>query len=172
VTPFALFGYVFRAALFSSGGTGNVSILHDNFVPRHLASDSDFVQALTVGQLSPGPSGLWVVSLGYIMLGPWGSVAALVALLIPPMLVLGIERLYSRVQHHPAVEGFIRGLNLAVVGTFVPILVKILQGSGIDGLKIALVVVAFGLGWVRRIPVAIVIGACGVVGIIAEGLRG
>lgn len=167
MSPFALFGYILRAALFSSGGTGNMSILHDNFVPRGWATNSDFAQALTVGQLSPGPSGLWVVSLGYIMLGPWGSLAATVAILIPPMLVIGVERLYSRVQHHPAVEGFIRGLNLAVVGTFVPILFKILQGSGIDDFKVALVVVAFGLGWVKRIPVAAVIGLCAVVGIIA-----
>jgi chromate transporter len=168
VNPFALFGYVLWAALFSTGGMGNVSSLHDSFIPRGWATNGQFVQALTVGQLSPGPNGLWVVSLGYLMLGPWGSVAALVGILIPPMLVIWVERLYSRMQHHPAVEGFLRGLNLAVVGLFVPILFKILAGSGIDGLKIGLVVAAFGLGWVRRIPVAAVLAACALVGIFAR----
>ena len=168
MTPMAFFLYVLRAALLSSGGFGNVSSLHDSFVPRGMATDAQFVQALTVGQLSPGPNGLWVVSLGYLMLGPWGSVAAFVGIMIPPILVIGIERLYSRVQHHPAVEGFIRGLNLAVAGLFVPILLKLLQGSGIDELKVALVVAAFILGWFQRIPVVVVIGLCAAIGILTN----
>jgi len=168
LSPFALFLYVFRAALLSSGGFGNVSSLHDSFVPRGIATDAQFVQALTVGQLSPGPNGLWVVSLGYLMLGPWGALAALIGILIPPMLIIGVERLYGRVQHHPAVEGFVRGLNLAVAGVFVPVLIKLLQGSGIDELKIVLVAFAFTLGWFRRIPVVAVIALCGVVGVLAS----
>lgn len=168
MSPISFFLHVLRAALLSSGGMGNVSSLHDSFVNRGIATDAQFVQALTVGQLAPGPNGLWVVSLGYLMLGPWGSFAALIGILIPPMLVLGIEKLYSRVKHHPAVEGFIRGLNLAVAGVFVPILIKLLQGSGIDDLKICLVALAFGLGWVRRIPVGAVIGTCGLIGILAS----
>ena len=168
MSPFSLFLFVLRSALLSTGGLGNVSGLHDSFVPRGLATDAQFVQALTVGQLSPGPNGLWVVSLGYLMLGPWGATAALMGILFPPMLVFGVEKLYRRVKHHPAVEGFVRGLNLAVAGVFVPVLSKLLQGSGIDDLKIALVVAAFGLGWIKRLPVGVVIGAGGVVGVLAS----
>ncbi len=168
MNPAAFFVYTLRAALLSSGGFGNVSSMHDSFVPMGWATNGQFVQALTVGQLSPGPNGLWVVSLGYLMLGPWGAVAALLGIVIPPLLVVGVERLYSRVQHHSAVEGMIHGLNLAVVGVFVPVLFKLLQGSGLDGLKIVLVVLAFGLGWVRRIPVVAVIGGCAVIGVIAS----
>jgi chromate transporter len=167
MSPLSMFLYMLRASLLSSGGTGNLSNLHDSFIPRGWATDAQFVQALTVGQLSPGPTGLWVVSLGYLMLGPWGSFAALMAILIPPLLVVGVEKLYSRVKHHPAVEGFIRGLNLAVAGVFVPVLVKILQGSGVDDLKLVLVAAAFTLGWFKRIPVAAVIAACAAVGIFA-----
>jgi chromate transporter len=167
MNPFSLFLYVLRSALLSSGGLGNVSSLHNSFIPTGYATDSQFVQAITVGQLAPGPNGLWVVSLGYLMLGPWGAVAAFIGILIPPFLVIGVEKLYRRVKHHPAVEGFVRGLNLAVAGVFVPVLIKLLQGSGIDDLKICLVALAFGLGWVRRIPVGAVIGTCGLIGILA-----
>ena len=167
MNPLSLFLYVLRAALLSTGGLGNVSSLHDSFIPRGWATNGQFVEALTVGQLSPGPNGLWVVSLGYLMLGPWGSLAALIGILIPPLLVIGVERLYSRVQHHPAVEGFLRGLNLAVVGVFVPVLFKLLQGSGIDGFKLTLVAVAFGLGWIRRLPVAVILALCALVGVMA-----
>jgi chromate transporter len=146
---------------------GNVSSLHDSFVHRGWATNGQFVQAMTVGQLSPGPNGLWVVSLGYLMLGPWGSFAALVGIAIPPLLVIGVEKLYSQVQHHPAVEGFLRGMTLAVVGVFVPILFKLLQSSGIDALKLTLVAVAFSLGWFKRIPVAAILALCALAGVVA-----
>jgi len=167
MSPFTLFLYMLRAALLSTGGMGNLSSLHNDFVPRAWATDAKFVEAITVGQLSPGPNGLWVVSLGYLMLGPWGSMAALVAITIPPFLVLGVDRLYARVKHHPAVEGFLRGLVLAVVGTFVKVLFTIFQSSGIDGLKIALLLLAFALGWIPRIPVVAIIVGCGLVGLLA-----
>ena len=164
MSPFVLFLYMFRAALLSTGGFGNVSNLHDAFVPRNLATDNQFVEALTVGQVSPGPNGLWVVSLGYLMLGPWGSVAALIAILIPPCLVIFADRLYSRVKHHPAVEGFLRGIMLAVVGTFVTVLLNLLHNSGLDSMKVILTIIAFGLGWLPRVPVVAIIGLCGTVG--------
>ena len=156
-----------RAALLSTGGFGNVSSLHDDFVGHRWATNNQFVEALTVGQVSPGPNGLWVVSLGYLMLGPWGSIAAVVAILIPPFLVIGVEKLYQRVQHHPAVEGFVRGIMLAVIGTFATVLAKLLSSSGLDGLKVLLTLSAFGLGWLPRIPVVAIISFCGLVGFIA-----
>ena len=130
--------------------------MHDGLVPMGWATNSQFVEALTVGQLSPGPNGLWVVSLGYLMLGPWGAVATLLGIVIPPLLIVGVEKLYSRVQHHSAVEGLVHGLNLAVVGVFVPVLFKLLQGSGLDGNQVVLVLLAFaqraGCGESRSSP--------------------
>ncbi len=164
MTPFTLFLYMLRASLLSTGGFGNVSSLHSDFVPRGWATDSKFVEALTVGQLSPGPNGLWVVSLGYLMLGPWGAFAATIAILLPPCLIIGVEKLYSKVQHHPAVEGCVRGLMLAVIGTVVAVLTKLLTAGGVDLAKILLTILAFGLGWFPKIPVVAIIALCGTVG--------
>ena len=66
-----------------------------------------------------------------------------------------------------AQTGFLRGLVLAVVGTFVKVLFTIFQSSGIDGLKIALLLLAFALGWIPRIPVVAIIVGCGLVGLLA-----
>lgn len=170
--PFTLFLLMLRAALLSSGGMGNVSSLHDALIPRHYATDSQFVQALTVGQLAPGPNGLWVVSLGYLMLGPWGSVAALLGILFPPFLIIGVDHLYGHVKHHPAVEGFVRGLNLAVAGVFAPIMVKLLIGSGVDNLKIAIVAGAFALGWIRRLPMGVILAVAAIVGALLSKSQG
>jgi chromate transporter len=167
MSPSQLFLYVLRAALLSTGGLGNVSSLHNSLVPRGIATDAQFGEALMVAQLAPGPNGLWVVSLGYIMLGPWGALACLAGILIPPFLIIGVERLYNKIQHHPATEGLVRGLNLAVVGVFAPVLLRLMNGPGVTVFTVSVALVAFGLGWIKRLPVLAIIGACGLVGAVA-----
>ena len=111
---------------------------------------------------SPGPNGLWIVSLGYLISGWWGALSATVAVLLPPLLVLVIERLYSRVSDHPAVEGLMRGLSLAVVGIFLVVMGRMVATFQHDNLALAATVVALGLGLSKRVPVLWVILGAGV----------
>ncbi len=90
-----------KASLFSTSGLGSLPSLHADLLARRLASDRQFAEALTIGQLSPGPNGLWVVSLGYLTAGLPGSLLALLALTLPPLLILAIERGYRRVRSCP-----------------------------------------------------------------------
>ena len=90
---FTLFLLVLRSALLTTGGLGNVPILHDDLIGRGWASPRQFAEALAVGQVSPGPNGLWVVSLGYLVGGPGGAAVSLLAILLPPLLVLGIDQI-------------------------------------------------------------------------------
>lgn len=153
-----------KASLFSTGGMGNMPSLHNDLIPRGWATEREFGELLAVGQFSPGPTGLWVISLGYLTHGWIGSLLALIAILIPPFLVLVTDRLYRRVAHHPAVEGFMRGLGLAVVGIFVVVLSRLLVSTGIGVRSVAIAVAALGLGSLRKIPVWAILGAAGVAG--------
>ena len=160
------FWLFFKASLFSTGGMGNLPSLHSDLLPRHWATESDFGEALAVGQLSPGPNGLWVISFGYLTAGLRGALLALVAIIIPPFLILAVDRLYRRVQHHSAVEGFVRGLGLAVVGVFVVVLIRLLHGSPPRIGTAVIVAASFALGTWGRIPVVIILLLAGVVGVV------
>jgi chromate transporter len=160
------FWLFFKASLFSSGGFGNLPSLHADLLARHWATDRQFAESLTIGQLSPGPNGLWVICLGYLTGGLTGSLLALVALTLPPLLILAIERGYRRVQHHPAVEGFVQGLSLAVVGVFVVALLGILHSAGFNVRSGILALSAVALALTRRVPVFGIIGLAGVAGIL------
>jgi chromate transporter len=122
---------VLKASLLSTGGMGNLPALHDDLVSvRGWASERHFAEALAVGQIAPGPNGLWVVSLGYLVGGLRGALAATLAITLPPLFVLVLERGYRRVQDHPAAVGFVRGLGLAVVGAFAVVLFGLLVSGG------------------------------------------
>lgn len=155
-----------KASLFSTGGLGNLPSLHADLLARHWATERQFGEALTIGNISPGPTGLWVISLGYLTGGLPGSLLALVAVTLPPLLILGVERLYQRVQHHPAVEGFVQGLGLAVVGIFLVALHSILQSAGITVRSLVILLAAIGLAQTRRVPVVGIVGLAGLAGIV------
>jgi len=155
-----------KASLFSTSGLGSLPSLHADLLGRHLASDRQFVEALTIGQLSPGPNGLWVISLGYLTAGWPGSLLALLAITLPPLLILVIERGYRRVQDHPAAEGFVSGLSLAVMGVFAVALSGILHSAGL-GLRTGVIAcAAAALFLTRRIPLFGIIGLAGLAGVL------
>ena len=164
-----LFSLMLKASLFSTSGTGNVPSLHHDLLARGWADERQFAESLAVGQVSPGPSGLWVISLGYLIGGLRGALLALIAIALPPLLILPVERLYRRAQEHPAMEGFVRGLSLAVVGTFAVVLIQLLRGADPDFTSALIVIGSIALGATRRVPVAVVLALGALVGIVAYG---
>jgi chromate transporter len=166
VNPLLFFGLLLRASLFSTSGMGNLPMLHADLLARRWVTEAHFVEALAVGQLSPGPTGLWVVSLGYLVDGLRGALLATVAIVLPPFLVLVVDRLYQRVKDHPAVEGFVWGMGLAVVGVFAVALADIWRHVGVSAWTACIVLASFGLGMVRRVPVVVVLGLAALAGIV------
>ncbi len=73
-----------KASLFSSGGFSNLPSLHQDLLSNGWATEAEFGQALAIGQISPGPNGLWVISLGYLTGGYLGALLALIAITVPP----------------------------------------------------------------------------------------
>ena len=154
-----------RSALLSTGGFGNVPMLHDDMVAKGLATDRQFAESLAVGQLSPGPNGLWVICLGYFLGGWLCAFAALIAITLPPLLVLVVEKLYERHRSNPAVEGFMVGLEVAVIAVFVVVMCGFLKTAAPTALTVAAAVGAFALTAWKKVPILVVLGAAAVAGI-------
>lgn len=165
INPFYFFWLVLRSSLFSTSGLGNLPQLYSDLTEGGWADDRAFAEALAVGQISPGPSGLWVVSLGYLLDGPRGALLAGVAIMLPPVAVLLIERLYQRIGAHPATRGFVSGLSLAVVGCFLVTMGDLLSESGLDLIALLIVAASFALALSRRVPVLVILGLAALVGI-------
>lgn len=165
MTPLLFFWLMLKAALFSTSGSGNFPILHQDFLARGWATDQQFAESLAIGQITPGPSGLWVISMGYMVDGLRGALLALIAITLPPMLVLVIHGLYQRIVHHPGTQGFVRGLMLAVAGIYLIVLGGIMISTGVEPRSIMIALVALALGATRRVPVIVVLLLAGLAGV-------
>lgn len=166
MNPLLYFWLFFKASLFSTGGMGNLPSLHADLIARRWAVERHFGESLLIGQLSPGPNGLWVISLGYLTDGVRGALLALLAIALPPLLVIGVELLYQGVQGHPAVEGFMHGLSLAVVGISVVVLARLMRDVGLDLRSVVIAVGAILLALTRRVPILAIVGLAAFAGIV------
>ncbi len=169
MNPFHFFWVFLKASLLSTGGLGNLPFLQKDLSALGWAKNTDFVTAIAVGQISPGPTGLWSISLGYLTFGWLGAGLALLALSLPPLLALIVSAFYARVEAHPGVQHFSRGLGLGVVGLTIAIALG-LAGSLIHNWTgAATAVVALGLALSGRVPVILILVLAAAAGCLTSG---
>ena len=158
INPLLYFFIFIKASLFSTGGLSNLPSLHHDLIDQGWAEDADFGEAVVIGQLSPGPNGLWVIGLGYFTYGVIGAIMALVAITIPAFLVLAVSAGYARIERSRRVPGGMRGVSLAVIGVLLSVVWTILHQPGIDWRGLLIAVGAFGLTATRRIRLPFILG--------------
>jgi chromate transporter len=164
MNPLTYFWLFLKASLLSTGGLGNLPFLTRDLVALGWAKDSDFVTAIAVGQVSPGPTGLWSISLGYLTYGWPGAALALGALSLPPLLTLAVAAFYNRIEKIPAVQDFTRGLSLGVIGLTLAVALGFTRTAITDWRGIAIAAAALGLALSKRVPVILILALGAVAG--------
>ena len=170
MNPWLYFWYFLSASLFSTGGLGNLPFLNADLISRGWAAPSDFVTAIAVGNLSPGPTGLWSVSLGYLTFGWTGAGLGLLALSLPPLLILLISASYNRFEHQPVVQDFTRGLGLGVVGLTLAVSWNLASASITDWKGYMIMLAALVMVLSRKIPVVLILILAAAAGYLIYGL--
>ncbi len=164
INPWIYFLLFLKASLFSTGGLSNLPSLHQDLIGAHSANEAEFGQSLAIGQISPGPSGLWVISLGYLTYGYPGAFMALIALTIPPLLVLAIEGGYNRIEHLAWVQEFTLGVSLAISGIFFNVAWSIVAHTNIDWKGWLIAAGALGLAATRKVNLLVILALAGLAG--------
>lgn len=162
MTPDQLFLVILISSVLGFGGFGALPVLHAYLDQAGLAADALILQGLTIGRLSPGPNGLYMVAIGYFVAGIWGAVAASVAVLIPPLLILPIARLRHRLEHLPRFRAVFRALGLAVVALLASTTVSIVEQAATSVLASAIIAAAALLVSLRVSPLVILVIASAV----------
>jgi chromate transporter len=166
INPLIYFLLYLKASLFSTGGLSNLPSLRQDLTARHWAVNADFGHAVAIGQISPGPNGLWVVSLGYLTYGYFGALLALIAIILPTLLVLVVAAGYARIERWRWRAGAMRGVSLAVVGILLTVVWTILHQPGVDWRGLIIAAVAFGLATSQKVRLPLILGFAGIAGLL------
>jgi chromate transporter len=164
IDPFIYFLLFLKASLFSTGGFSNLPSLHQDLIANGWAKEPYFGQSIAIGQISPGPNGLWVISLGYLTYGFAGAALSLVAITLPALLVLVISAGYTRIEGRKWVQGAMFGVSLAVVGILLSVVWTILRQPGVDWKGLLIAAGAFGLALSRKVNILVILGLAGLAG--------
>jgi chromate transporter len=159
-------------ALSYGGGFVIVPLMQGDAVHRyHWMSDPQFLNAVALGQVTPGPVTHTVAVVGYAAAGLGGALlAAGVAFLPSFAFVLLGARHFDRLRRNPAVLAFLDGAGPAAIGAIIGSAVPLALALSESWQAVVLAAAAFALLVARRGVVAVLLAA-GAIGALA-GLAG
>jgi chromate transporter len=159
------------AVVFGSG-LAIVPFLHGGVVDRfHWLTDQQFLDAVAVAMITPGPVVITVAFIGYLVAGPAGATVAAVATFLPCYLFIIIPApYYRRWSNNRSIRAFIDGVTAAAIGAIVGAVFVLARRSihDIPTATIALVTLATALK-LKKVPEPLIIVAAGVAGLLLHG---
>jgi chromate transporter len=160
--------FVMAGAFTFGSGLAIVPFLHQGVVlQHHWLNEREFLDAVAVGVITPGPVVITAAFVGYLVAGFWGSCIAAGGVFLPVYLfVLFIGRYIVRYRENPALKGFVKGATSAASGAIAGASVILAQGSIVDIATIAIGSVSLLLLWRWKLPEPLLIGLAAVAGLL------
>ena len=114
-----VFGLFFKIGLVMyGGGYVLIAFLQQDLVDRqHLLTSQQLLDAISIGQVTPGPLFTTATFIGYLLAGHGGAIAGTVGIFLPGFLLVALLRPWlDQVQDSPWIKGFLAGINPAAWG--------------------------------------------------------
>jgi chromate transporter len=155
----------FGVTLFGSGYL-LVAYLQTALVDRlGLLTTAQLLEAIVIGEMTPGPLFTVSTAVGYLLAGGAGAVVATVAIFLPSFpLAMLLGRIMPRLSRSTVARQVLRGLGAAVVGVMLAVALTIGQRVVTDISSAAIALGALGLlrftrlGPIALVPVGAVVG--------------
>jgi chromate transporter len=164
-----LFLFFLKAGAFVFGsGLAIVPFLYGGVVGKfHWLTERQFVDAVAVAMITPGPVVITAGFVGYLVAGAIGALLAALAVFVPPyLIVIAGAPYYRRFSKNLQVKAFVQGVTSAAVGAIAGAAFILGRRSLIDLPTVAIAVLTFALLTFKKIPEPILILAAGAAGLL------
>jgi chromate transporter len=160
----ALGWFFLKAGAFIFGsGLAIVPFLREGVVHQHhWLTDSQFLDAVAMGLITPGPVVITATFIGYLTAGWPGSMVATGAIFIPIFLGVVLPgRWFIRHRDNPQIQAFVKGATAAAAGAIAGAVVVLSRQTITDwpAAAIAVVALALLLTWKVKEPILVGLGA-------------
>jgi len=161
-----------KASAFTFGsGLAIVPFLHQGLVhDHHWLTEQQFVDAVAMGLISPGPVVIMATFAGYLIAGITGALAATAAVFLPVYLFVIVPGRYLR-RHgqHSRLQGFTKGATAAATGAIAGAAIVI--GGQVISRPGSVIIAVIALGLLlqrkRKIPEPALVAAAALAGLLA-----
>lgn len=171
-TELKLLWYFAKAGAFVFGsGLAIVPFLHGGVVnDSHWLSEQQFLDAVAVAMITPGPVVITVAFIGYLVGGVVGALAASIGVFVPCYLFVILPApYYQRYGANPHLKSFVQGVTAAAAGA-IGGAAFVLGKRAIYDIPTALIAVAAfaALFKLKKAPEPLLIGAAGAIGFVVH----
>ncbi len=163
-----LFLYFAKAGMFVFGsGLAVVPFLYGGVVQgHHWLTDHQFVDAVAVAMITPGPVVITVAFIGYLVAGVAGAIAAALGIFLPVYLVVVLlAPSYKRWAANPQLKAFVRGVTAAATGAIAGAVLVLARRSVYDLPTILICVASLAILFRWKVPEPILIAGAAVAGL-------
>ena len=165
-----IFLFFTEAGAFVFGsGLAIVPFLYGTVVEQYQwLTQREFVDAVAVAMITPGPVVITVAFIGYLVAGPMGATAAAIAVFLPCYLFVIIPAPYfERYARKKGIADFVDGVTAAAVGAIGGAAIVLGRRAIVDWKTAAICAVAFALVmWTKKIPEPVLIAAAAIAGLV------
>jgi len=169
-TVVSVFLFFLKAGAFVFGsGLAIVPFLYGGVVGKfHWLTERQFLDAVAVAMITPGPIVITSGFIGYLVAGPLGACAAALAVFLPPyLLVIFAAPYYRRFAQNRQVKAFVQGVTAAAVGAIAGAAVILSRRALVDVPTVLMALISFAvlLGF-KKMPEPLLILAAGIAGVV------
>lgn len=161
--------FFLKASAFTFGsGLAIVPFLHQGVVVDHgWLSEHEFLDAVALGLITPGPVVIMATFVGYLTAGFAGAFLASFGVFAPVWVInVVIGRIFLRYRTHPAVRGFVKGATAAAVGAIAGACVLLGGKALIDVPTVVIFFAALPVVYYRKLAEPFLVGIAGIAGVL------
>jgi chromate transporter len=127
-------------------GSGYVllAFLRSDFVDRlGWLTDQQLLDAVAIGQFTPGPVFTTATFIGYITAGVGGAILATIGIFLPGFIFVALTNpLIPRIRKSPTLSALLDSVNMAAIGLMAAVGVELARAAVIDPVTVALAIAA------------------------------
>ena len=161
--------FAYAGSFVFGSGLAIVPFLYGGVVQEyHWLTDRQFVDAVAVAMITPGPVVITTGFIGYLVAGFWGAVVAAAGTFVPCYLFTILPAPYFK-KHgkRPGIVAFVDGVTAAAIGAITGAVIVIGQRSITDWVTAALALVTIGVLWrFKKLPEPIIVVAAALLGLV------
>jgi chromate transporter len=164
-----VFLFFLKSSLFVFGsGLAIVPFLHGGVVEtHHWLNERQFLDAIAVAMITPGPVVITVAFIGYLVAGFAGALLAGLGVFLPVYLVVIVcAPSYRRVANHRGLQAFVKGVTAAATGAIAGAVFVLARHSIHDWVTAAIACLTFAVLTRWKVPEPLLVAAAGMAGLL------
>ena len=159
--------------VFGSGYVLLAFLRADLVVHRAWVTDAQLVDAVAIGQVTPGPVFTTATFLGYLLRGPVGALVATVGIFLPAFILVAVSGpLIPLIRRSATAGAFLDGVNVASLGLMAAVSYDLGRSAILDLLTLGVAIASAVLLFRYRLNSAWLVLGGATIGIAAQLIRG